>query len=163
MRAASLPCPRYGKRAVRAVLPWQRRYWKLWKQRRAISIRFIEDELSLEEKITKIAKEIYGAEGVSFSPTAKKQLQKLTDLNFGKLPVCMAKNQYSLSDDPKKLGRPENFEITIREAYVSAGAGFVVALTGDVMTMPGTSRSSRQPMELMWMMMAGLPVCFRAL
>ncbi len=96
-----------------------------------------EDELSLEEKITKIAKEIYGAGRVSFSPTAKKQLQKLTDLNFGKLPVCMAKNQYSLSDDPKKLGRPENFEITIREAYVSAGAGFVVALTGDVMTMPG--------------------------
>ena len=96
-----------------------------------------EDELSLEEKITKIAKEIYGAGSVSFSPTAKKQLQKLTDLNFGKLPVCMAKNQYSLSDDPKKLGRPENFEITIREAYVSAGAGFVVALTGDVMTMPG--------------------------
>lgn len=95
------------------------------------------DELSLEEKITKIAKEIYGAGSVSFSPTAKKQLQKLTDLNFGKLPVCMAKNQYSLSDDPKKLGRPENFEITIREAYVSAGAGFVVALTGDVMTMPG--------------------------
>lgn len=96
-----------------------------------------EDELSLEEKITKIAKEIYGAGSVSFSPTAKKQLQKLTDLNFGKLPICMAKNQYSLSDDPKKLGRPENFEITIREAYVSAGAGFVVALTGDVMTMPG--------------------------
>ena len=96
-----------------------------------------EDELSLEEKITKIAKEIYGAGSVSFSPTAKKQLQKLTDLNFGKLPVCMAKNQYSLSDDPKKLGRPENFEITIREAYVSAGAGFVVALTGDVMTMSG--------------------------
>lgn len=96
-----------------------------------------EDELSLEEKITKIAKEIYGAGSVSFSPTAKKQLQKLTDLNFGKLPVCMAKNQYSLSDDPKKLGRPENFELTIREAYVSAGAGFVVALTGDVMTMPG--------------------------
>lgn len=96
-----------------------------------------EDELSLEEKITKIAKEIYGAGSVSFSPTAKKQLQKLTDLNFGKLPVCMAKNQYSLSDDSKKLGRPENFEITIREAYVSAGAGFVVALTGDVMTMPG--------------------------
>ena len=96
-----------------------------------------EDELSLEEKITKIAKEIYGAGSVSFSPTAKKQLQKLTDLNFGKQPVCMAKNQYSLSDDPKKLGRPENFELTIREAYVSAGAGFVVALTGDVMTMPG--------------------------
>ena len=72
-----------------------------------------------------------------FSSTASKQLQKLTDLGFGKLPVCMAKTQYSLSDDPAKLGRPEDFEITVREVYVSAGAGFVVVLTGAVMTMPG--------------------------
>ena len=72
-----------------------------------------------------------------FSSTAAKQLQKLTDLGFGKLPVCMAKTQYSLSDDPAKLGRPEDFEITVREVYVSAGAGFVVVLTGAVMTMPG--------------------------
>ncbi len=96
-----------------------------------------EDDLPLTEKIETVAKEIYGAKGVVFSSTAAKQLQKLTDLGFGKLPVCMAKTQYSLSDDPAKLGRPEDFEITVREVYVSAGAGFVVVLTGAVMTMPG--------------------------
>lgn len=96
-----------------------------------------EDDLPLTEKIETVAKEIYGAKGVVFSPAAAKQLQKLTDLGFGKLPVCMAKTQYSLSDDPAKLGRPEDFEITVREVYVSAGAGFVVVLTGAVMTMPG--------------------------
>lgn len=96
-----------------------------------------EDGLSLEEKIQTVAKEIYGAGSVSFSAAAKKQLQRLTELGFGDLPVCMAKNQYSLSDDPKLLGRPQGFEMTIREAYVSAGAGFVVVLTGDVVTMPG--------------------------
>ena len=96
-----------------------------------------EDDLPLTEKIETVAKEIYGAKGVVFSSTASKQLQKLTDLGFGKLPVCMAKTQYSLSDDPAKLGRPEDFEITVREVYVSAGAGFVVVLTGAVMTMPG--------------------------
>lgn len=96
-----------------------------------------EDDLPLTEKIETVAKEIYGAKGVVFSNTAAKQLQKLTDLGFGKLPVCMAKTQYSLSDDPAKLGRPEDFEITVREVYVSAGAGFVVVLTGAVMTMPG--------------------------
>ena len=96
-----------------------------------------EDDLPLTKKIETVAKEIYGAKGVVFSSTAAKQLQKLTDLGFGKLPVCMAKTQYSLSDDPAKLGRPEDFEITVREVYVSAGAGFVVVLTGAVMTMPG--------------------------
>ena len=96
-----------------------------------------EDDLPLTEKIETVAKEIYGAKGVVFSSTAAKQLQKLTDLGFGKLPVCMAKTQYSLSDDPAKLGRSEDFEITVREVYVSAGAGFVVVLTGAVMTMPG--------------------------
>ena len=96
-----------------------------------------EDELPLKDKIKRIATEIYGAGSVSFSATATKQLQKLTELGFGNLPVCMAKNQYSLSDNPKLLGRPEGFDIPIREAYVSAGAGFVVVLTGDVMTMPG--------------------------
>ena len=99
-----------------------------------------EEELSLEEKIRTIATEIYGAGSVSFTAAAKKQLQKLADLGFGKLPVCMAKNQYSLSDNPKLLGRPEGFELTVREVYVSAGAGFVVALTGDVVTMPGLSK-----------------------
>ena len=96
-----------------------------------------EDELSLEEKIETISKEIYGARGVIYEPAAKKQLAKIASMGFGNLPVCMAKNQYSLSDDAKKLGRPTDFDIHIREVYVSAGAGFVVALTGAVMTMPG--------------------------
>lgn len=96
-----------------------------------------DDAASLEEKIVTVARDIYGAAGVNFSAAAKRQLQKLTELGFGRLPVCMAKNQYSLSDDPTLLGRPEGFELNVREAYVSAGAGFVVALTGDVMIMPG--------------------------
>ena len=96
-----------------------------------------EDSFSLEEKIEKIAKEIYGADGVVYEPAAKKQIAKIESLGFGSFPVCMAKNQYSLSDDPKKLGRPEGFDINIREVYVSAGAGFVVAITGTIMTMPG--------------------------
>ena len=96
-----------------------------------------EDDLSLKEKIEKIATEIYGAKGVVYEPAASKQLAKIEDMGFGNLPICMAKNQYSLSDDAKKLGRPENFDIHIREVYVSAGAGFVVALTGAIMTMPG--------------------------
>ena len=96
-----------------------------------------EDELSLTEKIEKISKEIYGANGVVYEPAAKKQLAKIEEMGFGHFPICMAKNQYSLSDDAKKLGRPENFDIHISEVYVSAGAGFVVALTGAVMTMPG--------------------------
>ncbi len=95
------------------------------------------DELSLEEKIETVAKEIYGADGVNFSSTAKKQLQKLTDLGFGNFPVCIAKTQYSLSDDPTLLGRPKDFNIEVRECYVSAGAGFVVVITGQIMTMPG--------------------------
>ena len=96
-----------------------------------------EDELSLEEKIETISREIYGARGVVYEPAAQKQLAKIASMGFGNLPVCMAKNQYSLSDDAKKLGRPTDFDIHIREVYVSAGAGFVVALTGAVMTMPG--------------------------
>lgn len=96
-----------------------------------------EDGLSLMEKIGMVAKEIYGANGVVYSPAAKTQIKRLEELGFGKLPVCIAKTQYSLSDDPAMLGRPENFEINVREVYVSAGAGFVVVLTGAVMTMPG--------------------------
>ncbi len=95
------------------------------------------DEFSLKEKIETVAKKIYGADGVNYSSQAEKQLKQLTDLGFGNLPVCMAKTQYSLSDDPTLLGRPEGFSINIREVYVSAGAGFVVVLTGEVMTMPG--------------------------
>ena len=94
-------------------------------------------ELPLTEKVETVAKEIYGAKGVNYTAAAKKQLAKLTELGFGDLPVCMAKTQYSLSDDPSLLGRPKDFDITVREAYVSAGAGFVVVLTGAVMTMPG--------------------------
>ena len=95
------------------------------------------DELSLKDKIRTIAQEIYGAHDVVYEPAAEKQLAKIESMGFGSFPICMAKNQYSLSDDATKLGRPENFDIHIREVYVSAGAGFVVALTGAVMTMPG--------------------------
>ncbi|CVI73970.1 Formate--tetrahydrofolate ligase [Eubacteriaceae bacterium CHKCI004] len=95
------------------------------------------DDMPLKEKINTIAKEIYGADGVVFDPAASKMLDKLTDLGFGNLPVCMAKTQYSLSDDQTKLGRPEGFTITVRDVFVNAGAGFVVALTGAIMTMPG--------------------------
>ena len=94
-------------------------------------------DLSIKEKITVIAKEIYGAADVVFEPSASKQIAQIESLGFGQMPVCMAKNQYSLSDDKTLLGRPENFTIHIREVYVSAGAGFVVAITGTVMTMPG--------------------------
>ena len=96
-----------------------------------------EDALSIEEKIETVAKEIYGAGSVSYSPAAKKAIQKITELGYGTMPVCMAKNQYSLSDDPTKLGRPSGFDLSIREVYVSAGAGFIVAITGTIMTMPG--------------------------
>ena len=96
-----------------------------------------ENSLSLKEKIETISKEIYGADGVEYTPAAEKQLAKITELGYGELPICMAKNQYSLSDDASLLGRPEHFKIHIREVYVNAGAGFVVALTGAVMTMPG--------------------------
>ena len=96
-----------------------------------------EDSLSLRQKIETVAKEIYGAEHVVYDAAVEKQLDRLEALGFGTMPVCMAKNQYSLSDDPTLLGRPEHFTIHIREVYVSAGAGFVVAITGTVMTMPG--------------------------
>lgn len=96
-----------------------------------------DDNLSLKEKIEKIASEIYGADGVSYAPAADRQLMKLEELGFGNMPICMAKTQYSLSDDPALLGRPEGFMMNVRETYVSAGAGFVVVLTGAVMTMPG--------------------------
>ena len=96
-----------------------------------------EDCLSLKEKIETVSKEVYGARGVVFEPAAEKQLAKIESMGFGRFPVCMAKNQYSLSDDATKLGRPTDFDIHVREVYVSAGAGFVVVLTGAIMTMPG--------------------------
>ena len=95
------------------------------------------DDLSLTEKIETIAKEIYGADGVNYSAAAKTQLKKLEDLGFGNFPICIAKTQYSLSDNPALLGRPTGYNIEVREVYVSAGAGFVVAITGQIMTMPG--------------------------
>jgi formate--tetrahydrofolate ligase len=99
------------------------------------------DNLSLKEKIETIAKEIYGAGEVTYSPAAEKELARITELGFSHFPVCMAKTQYSLSDDPKKLGRPEGFSLNVREVYVSAGAEFVVAINGSIMTMPGLSKN----------------------
>ncbi len=98
-------------------------------------------EMSIQDKIHTIASEIYGADGVDYSPEALRQLKRIESLGLDKMPICMAKNQYSLSDDATKLGRPENFRVNIREIYVNAGAGFVVALTGAVMTMPGLPKT----------------------
>ena len=95
------------------------------------------DEMSLKDKVKTIATEIYGADGVSYAPAASKALARIEEMGFGNLPVCMAKTQYSLSDDQTRLGRPTGFTINVRDAYVSAGAGFVVVLTGAIMTMPG--------------------------
>jgi formate--tetrahydrofolate ligase len=92
---------------------------------------------SLVEKIEKLTKKIYGGSAVELTPEASAEIERLTALGFGKLPICVAKTQYSFSDDPKKLGAPEDFTVTIRKVKVSAGAGFVVVLTGDIMTMPG--------------------------
>lgn len=99
-----------------------------------------DDSLSLKEKIETVAKEIYGADGVTYSPAAERELKRITDFGMGDFPICMAKTQYSLSDDAKKLGRPSGFKINVREVYASAGAGFVVAVNGSIMTMPGLSK-----------------------
>ena len=95
------------------------------------------DEMSTEEKIEAVVKKIYGGDGVTFTSAAKKQVEKLSELGYGKLPVCIAKTQYSFSDDPTKLGAPTGFTVTVKNVKVSAGAGFIVVLTGDIMTMPG--------------------------
>lgn len=106
------------------------------------SFKFIyEENTSIKDKIETIAKEIYGADGVDFTPAALKEINKLDENGFAKLPVCMAKTQYSLSDDPKKLGWPKNYKIAVRNVKVSAGAGFIVALTGEIMTMPGLPKA----------------------
>ena len=99
------------------------------------------DKMPLEEKIETVAREIYGADGVTYSPSAKKELDRITKLGMGNFPVCMAKTQYSLSDDPGKLGRPEGFTVNVREVYASAGAGFAVAILGAMMTMPGLPKA----------------------
>ena len=98
-------------------------------------------ELSLKEKIEAIATRIYHADGVLYAGNAEKQIKQLEDLGFGDMPVCMAKTQYSFSDDQTKLGAPRDFQITVRNVKVSAGAGFVVALTGEIMTMPGLGKT----------------------
>ncbi|MCI5905027.1 MAG: formate--tetrahydrofolate ligase, partial [Oscillospiraceae bacterium] len=104
--------------------------------------KFLYDEkLPIKEKLNIIAKEIYRADGVNFTTQAEKSIKAIEELGFGETPVCVAKTQYSLSDDPTKLGKPENFSITVRDVKLSAGAGFVVALTGDIMIMPGLPKS----------------------
>ena len=92
---------------------------------------------SIEEKITAIVTRVYGGKDISILPAAQKQIDELTKLGFGDLPICIAKTQYSFTDDPTKLGAPENFTVTVKNVKVSAGAGFIVVLTGDIMTMPG--------------------------
>ena len=96
-----------------------------------------EDELSIEEKIEAVVRKVYGGDGITVMPNAKKQIAQLEALGFSKCPVCIAKTQYSFSDDPTKLGAPEHFTVTVKNVKVSAGAGFVVVLTGDILTMPG--------------------------
>ena len=100
-----------------------------------------EDDLSIAEKIEAIAKRVYHADGVVFEPAAQKEIAQLEALGFGEMPVCMAKTQYSFSDDPTLLGAPTGFTVTVKNVKVSAGAGFIVVLTGDIMTMPGLPKS----------------------
>ncbi len=96
-----------------------------------------EDNLTIEEKIEAVVKKVYGGDGISILPAAQKQIDKLAELGFSNCPDCIAKTQYSFSDDPTKLGAPENFTVTVKNVKISAGAGFIVVLTGDIMTMPG--------------------------
>ena len=100
-----------------------------------------EDDTTIEEKLNAIVTKVYGGTGVELTANAKKQMESLVADGFGNLPVCVAKTQYSFSDDPAKLGAPEGFKVTVRNLKVSAGAGFIVALTGDIMTMPGLPKS----------------------
>ena len=98
-------------------------------------------DMSISEKIEAVVKKVYGGDGINIMPNAKKQIAQLEELGFGKCPVCIAKTQYSFSDDPTKLGAPENFTVTVKNVKISAGAGFVVVLTGDILTMPGLPKS----------------------
>ena len=99
------------------------------------------DDLSISEKIEAVVKKIYGGDGITIMPNAQKQIEQLENLGFGNVPVCIAKTQYSFSDDPTKLGAPENFKVTVKNVKVSAGAGFIVVLTGDILTMPGLPKA----------------------
>ena len=116
------------------------------------------DNASLAYKLNAIVGRVYGGAQAVLTPAAQKQLQRLTELGFGELPVCMAKTQYSLSDDPTLLGAPTGFTVTVRSLRVSAGAGFIVAYTGDIMTMPGLPRSRRQKRST-WTKTASSPAC----
>jgi formate--tetrahydrofolate ligase len=98
-------------------------------------------DTTIEEKIESVVKKIYGGDGVNFLPAAKKQIDTLTALGFDKCPICVAKTQYSFSDDQTKVGAPEGFRITVKNVKISAGAGFIVVLTGDIMTMPGLPKA----------------------
>ena len=100
-----------------------------------------DDDCSIEEKIDAVVRKVYGGDGITVTPKAKKEIEKLTALGFDELPVCIAKTQYSFSDDPTKLGAPSGFKVTVRNVKISAGAGFVVVLTGDILTMPGLPKS----------------------
>ena len=131
---------RYGRRVAKAELTLPDKVLETIEHKESNFKALYDDSLSLKEKIETVAKEIYGADGVTYSPAAERELKRITDLGMGDFPVCMAKTQYSLSDDAKKLGRPSGFKINVREVYASAGAGFVVAVNGSIMTMPGLSK-----------------------
>jgi len=137
-RAAGLPCVRSDGWAEggKGAQDLARAVAALCEEPSAFTYAY-EDELSIEDKLNAIAKKVYHADGVSLTDAAKKQARQLTALGFSDLPICMAKTQYSFSDNPKLLGAPNGFTVTVRALRVCAGAGFIVALTGDIMTMPG--------------------------
>ena len=134
--ASMWPCPRCGPRAARAARLWPRKS-SACASSPATSSSCYDTQASIEEKLDAIVKKVYHGERVVLTANAKKQAKQLTDLGFGNLPICMAKTQYSFSDDQTLLGAPSGFKVTVRNLKVSAGAGFIVALTGDIMTMPG--------------------------
>lgn len=133
----NLPWQKSGQRAAKAGMALAEKVLNTLENKRGDFKPLYTDEMPLKDKIGTIASEIYGADGVSYAPAASKALKRIEEMGFGNLPVCMAKTQYSLSDDQTKLGRPAGFTINVRDAYVCAGAGFVVVLTGSIMTMPG--------------------------
>lgn len=144
-----MPWPKYGEHGGQGGVELANKVLNILENKESNFKVLYPDEYTLKQKIETISKEIYGADGVTYSAAAEKALARIEAMGMGNLPVCMAKNQYSLSDDPKKLGRPTGFTVNIREVYVSAGAGFVVAITGTIMTMPDFRRFL-QLKPLMW-------------
>ena len=120
---------------------WQRRCWRFWPKDQVQFRPLYDAALPIPAKIETIAREIYGADGVDYLPAAMRAIAQCEAIGLGATPVCIAKTQYSFSDDPSRLGRPKGFRITIRDVMPSAGAGFVVALAGDIMTMPGLAKT----------------------